>query len=167
MNKFAVLHITKYKDLSGIGAHIDRKHTPENADRMKAELNKEIVKESDVNLLDVFGNSVDKSKSKLNEQVLGKEYKKLSVCVEERIAEGHNVIDKRTGQVATIRKDAVKALGIILTGSHELMMKIQDNEMLFDQWKRDNYDFACKMWGRRTLFGLHYTWTKKHHTFIV
>jgi hypothetical protein len=169
MNCFAVLHITKYKELSGIGAHIDRKHTPENADRVKVGFNEEIVQGSAEKLLDVLGNSIDRSKSKLNEQVKGKEDKKLSVCVEERIREGHTVIDKRTGQVAKIRKDAVKALGVILTGSHERMMKIQENEMLFDQWKRDNYDFACRTWGEKNIvrFTLHMDEKTPHFHCVV
>ena len=169
MNNFSVLHITKYKNLDGIGGHIDRKHIPENADSLKAGFNESVVEGNTVNLLDVLGSTVDKSKSKLNEQMQGKGYKKLSVCVDERIAEGHVGINKRTGQVASIRKDAVKALGIILTGSHERMMQIQENEMLFDQWKRDNYDFACKMWGDKNIvrFTLHMDEKTPHFHCVV
>lgn len=39
MDQFAVLHINKYKgNLSGIGARIDRKHIPENANPKKLDL---------------------------------------------------------------------------------------------------------------------------------
>ena len=69
MNNFSVLHITKYKDLDGIGGHIDRKHIPENADSLKAGFNESVVEGNTVNLLDVLGSTVDKSKSKLNEQI--------------------------------------------------------------------------------------------------
>src|SRR5690554_7908044 len=42
---FAVLHVTKFagSGSGGIGAHIDRKHTPKNADPARTELNREII----------------------------------------------------------------------------------------------------------------------------
>ena len=43
MEKFAVFRIHKLKLLGGIGSHIDRKHTPTNADASKTPLNEELL----------------------------------------------------------------------------------------------------------------------------
>ncbi|MCG8341195.1 MAG: plasmid recombination protein [Cytophagales bacterium] len=43
MEKFAVFRIRKLKLLGGIGSHIDRKHTPTNADASKTHLNEELL----------------------------------------------------------------------------------------------------------------------------
>lgn len=46
MGHFSVLHITKYKELGGIGSHIDRRHTPTNVDPSKRDLNEDRVYQS-------------------------------------------------------------------------------------------------------------------------
>lgn len=118
MENFAVFRIHKLKRLGGIGSHIDRKHTPANADPSKTQLNEE--------LLD------DKAQVTLQE------------AVEERIRKGY-----KAGK--GIRKDAVKALGIILSGSHERMRAIEDDKQLFEEWKQKNYRFMCSEFGVKNL----------------
>ena len=120
--QFAVLHITKYKKLKGIGRHIDRKYSPHNANPEKTHLNEELV---------------------------GKK-KTLPKAVEARIQQGYKL-------KKAIRKDAVKAIGIILSGSHQQMKNIEANPELFKAWKNKNYDFVCKEFGKENIvrFSIH------------
>lgn len=46
-----------------------------------------------------------------------------------------------------IRKDTVRALGLIMTGSHERMKAIESNAALFEQWKQANWNFFCQEFG--------------------
>ena len=68
----------------------------------------------------------------------------LQEAVEERICKGH-----KAGK--GIRKDAVKALGIILSGSHERMRAIEDDKQLFEEGKQKNYRFMCSAFGVKNL----------------
>lgn len=66
----------------------------------------------------------------------------LNDRINKRIADGY------TGKVA-IRKDAVKSINIMLTGSHEQMLAIgRDNDRLM-QWCNDNYNFVAGQFGGR------------------
>ena len=104
MGHFSVLHITKYKELGGIGSHIDRRNTPTNVDPSKTHLNEEMVYQ-------------------FSEKMT------LEKCVEKRIDQGYR-------QARIIRKDAVRALGIILGGTDERMKEIENDQALFYDWKR-------------------------------
>ena len=118
MEKFAVFRIHKLKLLGGIGSHIDRKHTPPNADACQTSLNEELL--------------ADKAHVSLQE------------AVEARIQQGYHS-SKR------IRKDAVKALGLILSGSHQRMKEIEADAPLFASWKQKNYAFMCREFGTKNL----------------
>lgn len=123
MSNFAVLHITKFKGSSGgIGAHIDRKHTPKNADPDKAHLNREFIKSPTGS---------------------------LQKDIDKRISEGYN--GKRE-----IRKDAVKAVGVILSGSHQQMKRLKAEGRL-EEWSQANLKFAQERFGKDNLvrFSLH------------
>lgn len=121
---FAVLHVTKFagSGSGGIGAHIDRKHTPKNADPARTELNREIIP--------------PRSSS-------------MKKDIDERIQEGYTSTRK-------IRTDAVRAVGVILSGSHEQMKKIQASGRL-DEWCQANLKFAQDKFGKDNLirFTLH------------
>src|SRR5690348_14936064 len=121
---FCVLHITKYKgDLGRIGAHIDRLHIPKNANEQKVGFNEEIYLDEGqgltIRLQDILGTKIDPAKrGSLEKHPLnkGSDGLPLPAAVACRIQEGHTIISSKTGQVETIRKDAVLALGVILTG---------------------------------------------------
>lgn len=74
----------------------------------------------------------------------------LEKSVAKRIAEGYT-------KSRVIRKDAVKALGVIMGGSHERMQEIEEDVALFAAWKQANYDFVCQEFGRENIvrFSLH------------
>lgn len=74
----------------------------------------------------------------------------LEKSVAQRISAGYT-------QSRSIRKDAVKALGIILGGTHERMKEIEADEPLFNAWKQANYDFVCREFGQENIvrFSLH------------
>jgi hypothetical protein len=74
----------------------------------------------------------------------------LEKSVNKRITEGYT-------QSRAIRKDAVKALGIIMGGSHERMQEIAADVTLFPAWKQANYDFVCQEFGDKNIvrFSLH------------
>ena len=46
MGHFSILRITKYKELGGIGSHIDRECTASNVDLSKTPLNEKVVCQS-------------------------------------------------------------------------------------------------------------------------
>lgn len=121
--QYCVFHITKYKQLGGIGHHIDRLAKNPN----KGEVDEE--------LKPLLGMHIDPEKTDLNEEWVEHKGKSLNTCVEERIQEGYKV-------EKAIRKDAVKALGIMLTGSHERMKEIEAKKDLFDKWKQEKLSFC-------------------------
>ena len=74
----------------------------------------------------------------------------LDKSVAKRIEEGY-ILSR------AIRKDAVKALGVIMGGSHERMKEIEKDTALFAAWKKANYDFVCQEFGEKNIvrFSLH------------
>ncbi|XWN35400.1 MAG: MobV family relaxase [Roseivirga sp.] len=143
MRQFAVLHITKYKGLARIGSHIDRRHYPLHANKSKSDFNEE--------LLETLGLLIAPERSELNEELLEQRpLLPLPEAIEKRIEEGYT-------QKRALRKDAVKALGVILSGSHERMKQIEADPLLFAQWKQANFVFATELFGRENIvrFTLH------------
>lgn len=142
MDQFAVFHITKFKDLGGIGAHIDRKHIASNVNEAKTDFNE--------TLLQVLGSTIDSSKTHLREEWATSSENDLRSDVKARIDAGYRL--KRN-----YRHDAVLALGVIMTGSHERMKEIEADPKLFDAWKKANYAFACHEFGKENIvrFTLH------------
>ena len=131
---FATFNIKGYKSgLVGIGKHIDRscreaKKTGNFEDKEEKHLTEEL------------GLHIDPSRTYLNEELVDTGGKSLSELVEKRISEGYKLSK-------AIRSDAVKALGLVMTGSHDRMKEIESNEKLFESWKKANWDFACKEFG--------------------
>mgnify|MGYP001799593186 CR=1 FL=1 len=117
MRQFSVLHMQKYKELGGIGAHLDRTYIQHNVDAERKELNEELSGLGDL---------------------------ALEQAIEARIAEGYTLSK-------SIRKDAVKAVGVLMTGSHERMKEVEKDEKLFREWQTSNYRFACKEFGKKNI----------------
>ncbi len=94
--------------------------------------------------------NVDHSRSHLNEELSSYGGMELITAVSIRIEEGYK-------KPVAIRQDAVKAIGVMLTGSHEQMKKIEDDKEIFKQWKEANYKFACEQFGERNIvrFSVH------------
>jgi hypothetical protein len=178
MDSFCVLHITKYKgDLGSIGAHLDRLHIPTNANEQKVGFNEELYlgegQELNVRLKDILGTQIDPTKrGSLEKHPLnkGSDALPLSAAVARRIQEGHTIISAKTGKIETIRKDAVLALGVILTGSHERMHAIAQDPVQFNAWKKANYAFMCQQFGAANIvrFVLHLDEKTPHiHAVVV
>lgn len=128
---YAVYHSEKGKTSSAvIGKHIDRaegaEYTYKHADPELRHLNKSF---------------------ELND------YCKMPVqeAVQKRISAGYNAKDKKTGELKTIRKDAVKYNTHILTGSHERMKEIEKNPKQLDEWITANRFFLEQEFGRDNI----------------
>lgn len=94
--------------------------------------------------------NVDGSKSHLNEELSSYGGMDLNTAISHRIEEGYK-------KPVAIRQDAVKAIGVMLTGSHEQMKKIEEDKEIFKQWKEANYKFACEQFGEKNIvrFSVH------------
>lgn len=66
----------------------------------------------------------------------------IAKMINQRIAEGY------TGKKA-IRKDAVKGMAIVLSGSHDDMAAKSRKEILL--WAKDNYNFIAKRYGEENM----------------
>lgn len=114
--KYAVLHLDKLNVGGGLGAHIDRKHTPENADPERRHLNQELIQSAT---------------------------ESLKKDIDRRISEGYKSTRK-------IRTDAVKAVGVILSGSPEQMKEIEKAGQL-QEWIQDNLEFVQERFGKDNI----------------
>lgn len=125
---FAVLHIEKggAGNSSGLGNHIDRTKQVLNADPKKSDLN--FFVRFDPAQEKVFLSQEWKSKLPLKERI------------QNRIQQGY------TGKTA-IRKDAVTHLNIVLTGSHEDMLRLEKDPKKFQDWVVTNYAFIGERFG--------------------
>ncbi len=142
--QFAILHICKYKNLGAIGAHIDRNHVPHNVDISKTHFNEELTERGETlrNILGDVDQTLPLNKRLENEFVLVKN--DLETEILNKIKQGYTAKRK-------IRQDAVKALGVILTGSHHRIKEIEQDSELFNEWKKLNYEFACDEFGKNNI----------------
>jgi len=121
---YCVLHCKKGKDSGGgLGNHIDRTEGKEYSYR-----------------------HADNSRTKLNEEFALDKFQKLSMsdAIDLRIKEGY------TGSTA-IRKDAVKFVETIFSGSHDDMLKIQTDPKEFELWKEKTKKFAKSIFGEENI----------------
>lgn len=131
---FAVYHIQKGSGSGGgLGNHIDRKKEKKNEEE------------------ETFINA-DPEKTKNNGSFKINEYTQmpLAEAIKERLKDGYK-------GTASIRKDAVKYLNHILTGSHEDMKKMfLDNEQA-KKWIRQSFKFISDKFGKENIvrFTLH------------
>lgn len=144
--QYAVFNSKKGKGSgSGLGYHIDRiegkdeSYTNADSSRKNLNINYPILKK------DENGNTVDVSKLPLDQ------------AINYRIKEGY------TKPIA-IRKDAVKYLAHILTGSPEQMKVISKDKALFNKWIATNKQFIEEQFGKDNLvrFTLHMDETTPH-----
>jgi len=87
----------------------------------------------------------------------------LPDAIKQRIEEGYK------GKKA-IRKDAVKYLSLVLTGSHEDMVKLASEPARFKAWQQANYDFVAQEYGKANIvrFTLHMDEKTPHiHAVVV
>lgn len=145
---FAVLHTKKYHNLIQIGKHIDRLHISDNVDGRRSQYNEELLHAA-------LDGNIDKERSHLNEEIVKPEFS-LSEDVNKRIKEGYDH-RKKDGTLRKVKSDAVKAVGVILSGSHEKIKEIEENTKLFQEWKKSNFDFCSQEFGRENIvrFTLH------------
>lgn len=127
---YSVIHIDKGTTTSGsLGRHIDRTNTPKNADPARAERNFCIVKDG---------------KHISLKPLMSTRQKPLTTRVNDRIKEGYN------GKTA-LRKDAVKQLNVILTGTHEGFEKMDGTSLR--EWIFENYRFLATEYGADNIVG--------------
>lgn len=72
------------------------------------------------------------------------ENKSLTQAINDRIKAGYK------GSTA-IRKDAVKYLAHILTGSHDEMKRVFSNKETAEKWIRENYNFMAENFGAENI----------------
>jgi hypothetical protein len=133
---YAVYHVEKGAiSPGGIGKHIDREpgaeHTYQHADPERIHLNEHIT----------VNPHCDKA---------------LHVAISDRIKEGYAAKNK-AGELKEIRRDAVKYTTHILTGSPELMEKIENNSNLRKEWIDKNLEFVKNEYGEKNIvrFSVH------------
>lgn len=93
----------------------------------------------------------------------GRHLVNLSEAINERIKEGY------TGKKA-IRKDGVRFLSLVLTGTHEDMIQLAKDLEAFKKWQQANYDFVKKEFGEANImrFTLHMDEKTPHiHAIVV
>lgn len=140
---YAVFHASKGSGGGGkLGAHIDRDKTQ-----------KQTFK------------SADPEREHLNKDLINNHYSKMKLpdAINERIKEGYK------GKKA-LRKDAVKFIPMVMTGSHEEMKAIFKNSEKANAWVKSNYDFVCKEFGKENIvrFTLHLDEKTPHiHAVVV
>ena len=141
---FAVFHASKGSGSGGgTGHHIDR--TPGQEHTFK---------------------HTDPARRELNENRAlesGAHQLSLPDAINQRITESYQ------GKKA-IRKDAVKYLSLVLTGSHEDMVKLATEPARFKQWQQANFDFVAKEFGEANImrFTLHMDEKTPHlHAVVV
>lgn len=126
--QYAIMHTSKIKNSGGLGNHIDRVEGMEHT----------------------YPNS-DLDKRHMNQEFC-ESFKNLNLpsAINKRIFKGYT-------SKKSIRKDAVKALGTIFTGTHEQMKEIEGNHTKLQEWVQANYDFAAKEFGAENIvrFTLH------------
>ena len=138
MGNFAVMVVSKGKGSgAGVGGHIDREkkweHTYKHADTTKTHLN--------------ISHSLPKDLHKLP----------VPIAINKVIQKGYKKTKKDSNELAPIRKDAVRLIKHIFTGSHEEMMKLAADKDKFLQWQKANADFLSKEYGKSNIvrFVLH------------
>lgn len=93
----------------------------------------------------------------------GRHLVNLPEAINERIKEGY------TGKKA-IRKDGVRFLSLVLTGTHEDMIKLAADAEKFKKWQQANYEFVKKEFGEANImrFTLHMDEKTPHiHAIVV
>ena len=139
---FTVISLQKGSSSGGVGNHIDRVQGKEHSYK-----------------------NANPEKIHLNQSWNITEHCKLPLhqAIKARIEEGY------TGKTA-IRKDAVKSINIVLSGSHERMVEIFADEEKKKNWLLKNAEFITKQYGLKNIvrFTLHLDEKTPHlHVVVV
>ena len=122
--QYAVLHFSKPKGdkaLRKLGHHIDREQISANVDARRTRYNQTYLDhEEHAPLAAILDGEIDAERSHKNQAVVPT-HDNLVEAIERRIQAGYHVRNSN-GSLRAIRKDAVKAVFGILSGSH-LRMK--------------------------------------------
>jgi len=129
---YAVYHMEKGKSYAGgIGKHIDRLAGKDNYNTFK---------------------HADPTKKHLNKTYLINEYcnKPLVLAIDARIKQGYTYHKQ-------IRKDAIRYMTHVMTGSHEEIIEIFKNKATADTWVQANIDWMSEKYGKENIvrFTLH------------
>ncbi|WP_055413800.1 MobV family relaxase [Nonlabens sp. YIK11] len=138
MGNFAVMVVSKGKGSgAGVGGHIDReekwKHTYKHADPTKTHLNRSYPVPNKFHDVPV------------------------PIAINRVIQKGYKKTRKNSNELAPIRKDAVRLIKHIFTGSHEEMMKLAADEDKFFEWQKACSNFLQREYGKDNIvrFVLH------------
>jgi len=143
MKQYAVLHLDKHSSTGGgLGNHIDRAPGKEHTYP-----------------------HADPLLKRFNKKYVNPNFKGMNMyqAINERIAQGY------TGKTA-IRKDAVRFLSLILSGSHNRMKEIEKSPETMDAWLQENLKFMRDEFGIDNLvrFTLHMDERTPHiHAIVV
>ena len=143
MKQYAVLHLDKHSSTGGgLGNHIDRVPGKEHTYP-----------------------HADPARRNLNLNLENPKFKGMNMyqAISKRIENGY------TGKTA-IRKDAVRFLSLILSGSHDRMKEIEKTPELFKEWISENANFIKEEFGIENLirFSVHRDEKTPHiHAVIV
>jgi hypothetical protein len=88
--------------------------------------------------------NVDPERTHLNEQLVEPRSKNMTNDINARIDEGYT-------KTKALRKDAVKSVRIILSGSHDRMKEIEGNPQEFKAWKEANLKFVTERFGKENI----------------
>lgn len=143
MSKFAVFHAMKGKGTGGqLGRHIDRMHQVANADPDRTHLNRHVVMNGE-------GRAQILSQAEFHQRRESGQIKDMYAGVSDRIKARYQ------GKTA-IRKDAVRYVNLMLSGSPEQMKQIEQAGKLED-WMKSNYRFVREEFGQENIirFAMH------------
>lgn len=111
----------------GLGGHIERdekmEHTFQHADKILSDQNKNFA------VLD------------------GKREMIVPEAIAFRIKQGYTKTKKNSDELKPIRKDAIKYMKHVFSGSHERMVEIADDPKLLDQWIKANVEYLKQEFG--------------------
>ena len=156
MRQFAVFHAMKGKSTGGqLGRHINRMHQVKNADPDRTPLNQHVV-------LNKQGEAYLLTQAQFADHRRRNEIPDMYTSVKQRIAEGYQ------GKTA-IRKDAVRYVNLMLSGSPEQMQNLEQQGKL-SEWMAINYEYVASEFGKENIvrFAMHLDEKTPHiHTTVV
>ena len=136
MGQYVVMHMEKRMEISPVlerhitrvdvkyvnGVRTETVYVPDNADRERAALNKELI-----------------SRERINAETGEKKTLTINQTIRERIDEAG----------IKVRKNQNTALEMIFTGSHETMSTMSPTQL--DTWCKETLDWCAEQWGRENM----------------
>ena len=100
--------------------------------------------------------NADPNRQDQNFELVDFQDKDIREKIEQRIEEGY------TGKRA-VRKDAVRSVGVIFSGSHDHMKRIERLGFI-QEWAKDTFEFASERWGKENIVRATVHMDEKSHT---